>query len=61
MRYCYNLYTNVYRFPRGFDIPDEGIFLDNIPKDDSIIFSVDPSGTLDIDDAFSFTVEEGFL
>ena len=59
MRYCYNLYTKIYRFPRGFTMPDTTSYITDLPEDDSIIFSVDPPGTLDIDDAFSITLQDG--
>jgi len=53
LQYCYGLYNKRYRFPKDLTIPKIDDFLGDIPYDDSYIFSIDPKGTLDIDDAFS--------
>lgn len=53
LQYCYGLYQKIYKFPKTYEIPDIDEFIGSRETCDDIIFSVDPEGTLDVDDAFS--------
>ena len=55
LQYCYNLYKKIYNIPRGVLIEDNHRLIEGLPICEEIIFSIDPKGTRDIDDALSIS------